>query len=490
MQLRVVLPALAGGILALAPAPAGAAPYRCEASALRVTLAGAETVEPLTANRGAAECAAQTAGGALPATPLPLSGGTLFARTTITSGDPLTQVASASAGLASLTVATPPALVPAPDLSALPGGGVIDTPIGTVDLRPALNALAAPAGPLLAVSGVSAEVSARCRGGAPALTADSRIGSLSVLGVSLATTRTTERRIDTNSIDPSDIDIGKVIAPTADLSLLQSTLQPILDTLPNVEVPPIAIRVRATPGAQARSGERVVRRALQLEIEAGGTTVLEAVIGEAVVDATGARCGSLAAAALGCTTRRVALFDVTQVGDRVRLRGAADPRRFAGRRAQIVSRWDGKVAARPRVSRDGLFTVRLPVPPRAIRHTNRARYQARIGRERSLDLKLERRMLVTAVRQAQGRRVTLRGRLVRPLAEPAQEISVTRRVACGSVRVVARFKPDAQGRFSVTLKGPRVDRVYTFRFRSKVRNAYGLERLQRTYTLPQYVVGR
>ena len=77
-----------------------------------MTLAGAQTVEPLTANRGAAECAATEAGGALPATPLPVTGGTLFARTTFTAGDPLSQVAGASAGLADLAVATPPALLP------------------------------------------------------------------------------------------------------------------------------------------------------------------------------------------------------------------------------------------------------------------------------------------------------------------------------------------------------------------------------------------
>ncbi len=104
------------------PRPSRALPrIHCDASALRVTLAGAQTVEPLTANRGAAECAATEAGGALPATPLPVTGGTLFARTTFTAGDPLSQVAGASAGLADLAVATPPALLPALDLSALPG---------------------------------------------------------------------------------------------------------------------------------------------------------------------------------------------------------------------------------------------------------------------------------------------------------------------------------------------------------------------------------
>jgi hypothetical protein len=98
-------------------------------------------------------------------------------------------------------------------------------------------------------------------------------------------------------------------------------------------------------------------------------------------------------------------------------------------------------------------------------------------------------MIVTAVRSAGTRKVTLSGRVSRPLGTPVQEISVTRRISCGDVRVVARFKPDSSGRFKVTLKAPRTDRVYTFRFRTKVRYSVAFPRLFRTYTLPQYVVG-
>ena len=156
---------------------------------------------------------------------------------------------------------------------------------------------------------------------------------------------------------------------------------------------------------------------------------------------------------------------------------------------RIVSRWDGRTVARLKVSRSGLFTTRLTLPPRAVRHGNRARYQALIGAERSLSLKLDRRMIVSTVRPAGPRKVVLSGRITGPLGTPIQEISVTRRISCGNVRVVARFKPDENGRFKVTLKGPRTDRVYTFRFRTKVRYSAAYSRLYRTYTLPQYVVG-
>ena len=496
------LPIVLGALLftLFAAAPAANAAFNCDASAVRASVATAPAIEPLTANHGAASCTPQTAGGALPATPLPVTGGALFARTTFTGIDALSQVAGASAGLTDLTVTTllPGLPIPAPDLSALPGGGVLTVPgIGTVDIRPALTALLAPTGPLLQVSGVTATASARCAGGAPALSGDSSLASLSVLGAKLSTTEPTEKSlnvIDSTSLDPSNIDISKVLAPTVDLSALQAALKPILDTLPTISVPAVAARVKVTPGEQSTGGDRLTRRALHVQISLAGTSLLDAVVGEASVGATGVDCGSIAAAALGlgprsrCTTRRLTLIDVVAHGNRVALQGAADPRRFAGRTVKIVSRWDGRTVATPRVAKSGLFTASLALPPAAVRHTNRARYEAFIGSERSLPLKLDRRMFVTAVRPS-GKTVTLSGRITRPLARPIQEISVTRRISCGNVRVVARLEPDAQGRFKVKLRAPRADHVWTFRFRTKVFYSSRFNHLYRTYTLPQYVVG-
>jgi hypothetical protein len=54
---------------------------------------------------------------------------------------------------------------------------------------------------------------------------------------------------------------------------------------------------------------------------------------------------------------------------------------------------------------------------------------------------------------------------------------------------VARVKPDSNGRFSVTLKGPPADRVYTFRFQTVVRHLATGRSLMETFTLPRYVLG-
>src|SRR5262245_23299857 len=164
-------------LVALVPTAAHAASFQCDASALRLTVATAPAQEPITANRGSAACAPTENGGALPATPLPFTGGALYARTNLTGTEPLSQVATASAGIGELDVALPVPALPVPDLSALPGGGVLSVPgVGAVDIRPALAALIAPTGPLLSIKGLSADASASCQAGSPALTGASRIG--------------------------------------------------------------------------------------------------------------------------------------------------------------------------------------------------------------------------------------------------------------------------------------------------------------------------
>ena len=85
--------------------------------------------------------------------------------------------------------------------------------------------------------------------------------------------------------------------------------------------------------------------------------------------------------------------------------------------------------------------------------------------------------------------MTLSGRISGPLATPIQTVTVTRQVSCGKESVVARLEPSSNGAFRVRLNAPRTDRVYTFRFRSRVRYSTSYPTLYQTFTLPQYVVG-
>ncbi len=169
-------------LIALAPSSANAATFQCNASALRLTVATTPAQEPITANRGGAACAPQEAGGTLPASPVPITGGAVYARTNLAGAEPLSQVATASAGTGELSVPVP------------------------------------------------------------------------------------------RAVDPSRIDIAKVPVPAGvDLSTLQATLQPVLDTLPDAEVPAATLHVRTTPGEQTVSGDRLTRKEKSLALKSSSS---------------------------------------------------------------------------------------------------------------------------------------------------------------------------------------------------------------------------
>ena len=181
------------------------------------------------------------------------------------------------------------------------------------------------------------------------------------------------------------------------------------------------------------------------------------------------------------------LEDVIPAGSRVKLLGVAEER-FKGRRVDIVFAATGKVVARPKVGADGSFSATAPMPPRRLRFSNRARYQARVGGERSLNLKLMRRMLVTSVRTSAGK-VTIAGKVVGPLALRAKdrEIVLERRVTCTRLATVSRFKPRSNGAFKVTVPVPAGTSAAVYRLRTKVRASTHGSRLSSTFTLPRAI---
>jgi hypothetical protein len=239
------------------------------------------------------------------------------------------------------------------------------------------------------------------------------------------------------------------------------------------------------PDERVANGVRLTQRALHAEVTIAGQNVADAVLGEATVGSEGVNCGGVADLALQCTARRIVLIDVVISHGRVHLRGAAD-RRFAGRRVRIRSAWNGRTVARPRLSRTGLFSATAKLPPGAIRKTNDARYQASVRGQRSLDLKLVRRMLVTrTVRRGDSVRIT--GRVTRPLASPRRPITVKRRLSCSRWRVVKRFKPGADGHFNVRLGAPLAGEAAAYRMQTRVRKFTWLPKLYPTFTLPRYI---
>ena len=156
---------------------------------------------------------------------------------------------------------------------------------------------------------------------------------------------------------------------------------------------------------------------------------------------------------LGCARRPVVLEDVIPGGRRVRLLGVADGS-YIGSEVEIRFAATGQVVARATVDPDGRFTATAPMPAIGLRSTNRARYVARIGTQRSPSLKLMRRMRVLSVHASAGT-VTIAGWITGPLARHRKDRGIdVRRQTCTTSEVVARVRPDADGRFSATFAAP------------------------------------
>ena len=178
-------------MLAAWPAGAAAAGWTCEASALRAQVLTAPAVEPAVANRGAARLPGgrRRAAASLPALPIGVSGSALTAGTALDgplAGPAKDQIARAHGAVADVGVASLPSLpiaLPEPDFSGL---DAVNTPLGRVDLRPALEALIPPRAlpnlELLRVRAASAEASAQCVSGVPRFSGSSALAAVLVNG--------------------------------------------------------------------------------------------------------------------------------------------------------------------------------------------------------------------------------------------------------------------------------------------------------------------
>jgi hypothetical protein len=97
--------------LGVGAAPASAANWTCEASAVRGSVLTVPPIEPITANKGGNPCRAATAGGALNL-PIAVNALALGAQTTVTgpANDPNGQTVGATGGITDLRVLTLPDL--------------------------------------------------------------------------------------------------------------------------------------------------------------------------------------------------------------------------------------------------------------------------------------------------------------------------------------------------------------------------------------------
>ncbi|HEX4717646.1 MAG TPA: hypothetical protein VH300_03885 [Thermoleophilaceae bacterium] len=491
--------------LAWAAPAAHARAFNCDASAVRLTLGGQATVEPVTANRGQATC--REVKSQTKTTIGPVTLGALVAETSV----PAPTQADAQGGLAQLSVsAAALAGVPIPTLDAIDQLPAVSVPLPanpllpssiTVDIRPAVKALVSglQTGPLLEVTGSTASAHARCAGSTPVLSGETKTLDLKVLGQTIPTDAAIQQALtlyNGQTIDPSKLDLSQIVLPPA-LSftdplvgtILQNAVGNVLAQLPPITLPASLLNLSVKPSSQVTADGGLTQEGLSVALSILGQNVINVVVGEARVSVGSVACTPAQAvnnAALACSSRRLSLIDVIDRGRYVALYGAAD-RRLAGKRIAIHARANGgRVVARPRVSKAGLFRARAPLPPQRYRYTNMARYMAVHGRDKSLNLKLHRRMVFTSVRSRHGK-VFLRGVVTRPWTNPPDQILVRQRLTCRKQRVVARLRPDSNGRFSVTLKAPKKGDIGVYRATTVVAFPDPSAPNFRTYTLPGLV---
>lgn len=511
--------AAALGMVAAAPSAASAAStiYTCDASALRATLPGGSPIEPVTANRGAATCQTVNATPTAPLSSLPslLSVSALIAQTTLAgpADSPAQQTATSDGGLtavkvgslSSLGITLPPLPIPTTVGGQNVSSITVTFPLlgtATIDLTAAEQSLAKgqlPAADLLDLGGATANATAACPGGVVRLSGTGQAAGLTVLGQSVPVDQVASSAVSVigaSSLDPSSIDISQLhviiggtdVTSSIPLATLQSTIQPALDALPNIPLPGLDATVSVTPHPQTVSGLHLIQQGLRVKVSLLGQTIADVVAGEATVGATSAACtpaGAASLLALQCTKRRLVLTDVLERAGRVRLVGVAD-RSLVGRRVNIVFLATHRVVAHARVRADGAFSTTAPLPRASLRGTNRARYRAVVGHERSLGLKLRRRMIVSSV-HSRGGRVTIAGTVVSPLASPRAPITVRRRISCKRWQVVKRVKPDGSGHFRVTVAGPPGQLAAVYRLTTRVRKSLSNHRTYPTFTLPRTV---
>lgn len=191
--------------------------------------------------------------------------------------------------------------------------------------------------------------------------------------------------------------------------------------------------------------------------------------------------------ALECANASLVLIDVRRVGDRVRFQGATS-RANVGRLVPIRLMDDRRIVARATVRPDGSFEAFGPLPALRIRTTNRARYRAELDGDRSLALKLVRRLDLTGLDTRAGR-ITVFGRVIAPFAVPIAEIVVRERTECGGPgKVVARVTPDGRGRFRASFARPRGIDSAIYRLQTRVRKHDKPRTRPKTY--PTYTLVR
>lgn len=281
---------------------------------------------------------------------------------------------------------------------------------------------------------------------------------------------------------------------------IQIALTPILTQLQNVL--DMVLRLTVQPNNQILSAGQLTQQALHvnLTVNPNGTLglptlpLLDLIVGQARVSNASVKCANPAPpspgtvtsqTALECGKRNLELIDVLQHGRRTFIEGAAKLS-LVGQSIPIFFGPSRRQVATAVVQPDGFFRTTAPLPPKAIRDTNEARYFAKAAGQTTMKLKFLRRMIVAHTSVAGGK-VTIRGKVMKPLANPVSRIIIQRRVTCTSTVDVGSIAPSANGSFRIVLPSPPNAQVGVYRAKTVVRKTMSNPKRFPTFTLPRFV---
>lgn len=182
-----------------------------------------------------------------------------------------------------------------------------------------------------------------------------------------------------------------------------------------------------------------------------------------------------------CPVGELTLLNVRRVGRRVLLTGLAE-RTLAGAPVNVVE--GGVVIARAKIQRDGAIGLRVPIPQK--RGGRILRYQMQLGRLRSRNVRLKRRMITTSAKLQNGR-IVIKGRVTgaRTLGSQPLVRLLARRRGCGTRSTqIGRARLNRDGTFRVS--GPPLAGVAVAVYQARV--VLGGKR--RTFSLPQTIARR
>lgn len=533
------------GLVAAQDAAAATGSFGCSATAVSGTVLG-QPISPVAGAGGDGPC--QTADGSS-SLGLPLAGGAL-AKTLLAGGNDVTaQRATSTAGVQSLQLGGLQSLLPALPAPELPSGlsslevplpvvapvvsgatGTVGSLLGgvtggtglptgsllpskiTVDALEAVKALvpaaALPNLDVLKLDGLTSTANAVCQAGKPLLTGVTDLAGLQSLGQSLPTnpTQVVDRAVSLvkgGQIPLSGLDLSLVRLP-AGLSfddpvvgsVLQTAVRSVLSQLPPITIPAVVGQVQVTPSSTEDDGDSLVQHGPRVTVTALGRTLADVSLGSARVSAAGVDCGDLVPAlspeiqpasqlAVQCARRAVTLIDVAERPDHVTLLGAAAATEV-GKTVDIVSTKTGKVVSHATVRDSGFFRASAPLPPKAQRDDNDTRYMAVLGKDKSMSLKLQRRMRISRMSN-RGTHILMVGKIVGPLV-PGQKIVVRRRESCTKDVIVKTFTPTKPGSFTLNLPLPSEGQAAVYRATTMVPSATGDSgKTFPTFTLPGYV---